>query len=66
MVHETLLASRENTKKEFNIFWDKGTNNNADYFTKNNPTHYHLHVRQSFRHVRGIGLQHENKPLTCP
>lgn len=27
----------KNAKEEFNIFWDKGTNNNADYFTKNHP-----------------------------
>ena len=41
-----------NVKKEFNVFWDKGTNNNADYFTKHHPTQHHLHARQSRYYVR--------------
>ena len=34
----------------FNIFWDKGTNNEADYFTKHHPTIYHRNMRN--RYVR--------------
>ena len=39
------------TKKEFNIYWDKGSNNHADYFTKHHPTKYHLEIRSKQRYV---------------
>ena len=29
------------TQGQFNIYWDKGSNNHADYFTKHHPTKYH-------------------------
>ena len=34
----------------FNIFWEKGTNNAADYFTKHHPTIHHRSMRN--RYVR--------------
>jgi len=40
------------TKNEFNIIWDKGTNNHADYFTKHHPAKHHLHVRNTLKYVR--------------
>ena len=42
----------KNAKKEFNIFYDKGTDNNADHFTKHHPAQYHLHVQKSSYCVR--------------
>ena len=44
----------KNAKKEFQIFWDKGTNSNADYFTKHHPTKHQLHVRKYRWCVRDI------------
>ena len=40
------------TKNKFNIYWDKGSNNNAGYFTKHHPAKHHLHVRETNKHVR--------------
>ena len=40
------------TKNEFNIIWDKGTNNHADYFTKHHPAKHHLHVRNTLKYMR--------------
>ena len=34
------LRDKEN-HNFFNVFWDKGTNNDADYFTKHHPTVHH-------------------------
>ena len=31
----------DQTKKQINIFWDKGANNDADYFTKHHPPNHH-------------------------
>ena len=40
------------TKNEFNIIWDKCTNNHADYFTKHHPAKHYLHVRNTLKYVR--------------
>jgi len=40
------------TKQQFRIFWDKGVNNHADYFTKHHPAKHHLYVRKSRKYVR--------------
>ena len=45
------------TKQQLRIYWDKGSNNNADYFTKHHPTKYHQLVRQKMQYVRN-----SNKP----
>ena len=34
------------------VFWDKGTNNGADYFTKHHATSHHQHIRQQRKYVR--------------
>jgi hypothetical protein len=39
------------TKQQFNIYWDKGLNNNADYFTKHHPTKYHQLIRQKIPYI---------------
>ena len=36
------------TKQQFLFFWDKGSNNDADYFTKHHPTKYHRHKRSRY------------------
>ena len=36
------------TQQQFLFFWDKGTNNDADYFTKHHPTKYHRHKRSRY------------------
>ena len=44
---------RENqTKDVFRVFWDKGSNNHADYFTKHHPVKHHLEVRRTLQYVR--------------
>ena len=41
------LRDRSN-QAQFNIFWDKGKNNHADYFTKHHPTKYHRAIRSKY------------------
>ena len=36
------------TQLQFNFFWDKGTNNNADYHTKHHATKYHRIMRPRY------------------
>jgi hypothetical protein len=36
------------THKQLRIFWDKGTNNSADYFTKHHPPSHHLTMRPQY------------------
>ena len=31
-------------RQQFLLFWDRGTNDKADYFTKNFPPKYHKHI----------------------
>ena len=40
------------TQKKFNIFWDSGNNNHADYPTKHHPTTHHLKIRKERQYVR--------------
>ena len=35
-------------QKEFNFFWERGTGNYADYFTKHHPTKYHRSIRKNY------------------
>ena len=39
----------------FKVFWDKGQNKGADYFTKHHPTVHHRRVRQERNYVRDLG-----------
>ena len=39
-------------KQQFNIFWDKGTNNYTDYFTKHHPAKHHLYMCDMLKYVR--------------
>ena len=41
------LSEQQNNKK-FNIFWDKGSKNLADYHTKHHPPSYHEKVRPKY------------------
>ena len=36
------------TQQQFNIFWEKGVNNDADYFTKHHPTTHHRSQRAKY------------------
>ena len=36
------------TQQQFNIFWDKGTNNNSDYYTKHHATRHHRSQRPKY------------------
>ena len=40
------------TRQQINVYWEKGVNNNADYFTKHHPLNYHQYVRQKLKYVR--------------
>jgi len=40
--------SEQQRNKKFNIFWDKGSNNLADYHTKHHPPSYHQKVRAKY------------------
>ena len=36
------------TKQHINIYWDKGSNNHADYWTKHWPSTYHQQIRPTY------------------
>ena len=40
--------SEQQNKKNFAIYWDKGTRNLADYHTKHHPPSYHKKVREKY------------------
>ena len=44
------LRDRSN-QKQFHIFWDKGTNNWADYFTKQHSAKHHKVMRPKYIHM---------------
>ena len=39
-------------KKLFFVYWDKGSKNGADYFTKHHPTIHHQQIREERKYVR--------------
>ena len=39
-------------KNLFRIFWEKGSNNHTDYFTKYHPPKHHLEMRQTLQYMR--------------
>ena len=45
----------------FNVFWDKGSNQGADYFTKHHPTIHHRRIRDSFQYIRDVHDAVQNK-----
>ena len=45
------LQDKEN-QRFFKVFWDKGKNNGADYFTKHHPTVHHRQIRASKTYIR--------------
>ena len=44
------LRDRVN-QQHFKIYWDKGINNHADYFTKHHPAKHHLEMRKNYIHT---------------
>ena len=44
------LRDRSVIQKLFRIYWDKGTNNLADYFTKHHAPAHHKHMRPVYIH----------------
>ena len=41
-------------KNFFGVFWDKGSNNGADYFTKHHPTVHHRSIRIERKYIQDI------------
>eukprot|EP00957_Ditylum_brightwellii_P009661 727873-Ditylum_brightwellii.AAC.1 len=41
------------TRKSLNIFWGRGSNNNADYFSNHHPSAHHL-VQQKHYILKGF------------
>ena len=44
------LRNKANSE-HINVFWDKGTDQGADYFSKHFPTIHHRRVRQERKYV---------------
>ena len=44
------------TQSQFYIYWDKGSNNHADYYTKHWPASYHQQIRPTYI-LQGNNLQ---------
>ena len=42
----------QHSKKQFNIYWDKGSNNYTDYFTKYHLAKYHLYAQQALKYMK--------------
>ena len=38
-------------QKHFNVFWDKGSNNYADYFTKHHSAKHHKVMKSKYIHM---------------
>ena len=52
------LRDKENNK-DFQVFWDKGANQGADYFTKHHPTIHHRKMRSQYIRDTAICLKNE-------
>jgi hypothetical protein len=50
-MHLHWLRDKEK-QKYFNVFWDKGSNNYADYFTKHHPIIHHRRIRNERTYIR--------------
>ena len=50
-MHLHWLCDKEK-HKQFKVFWDKGINQGADYFTKHHPIIHHRHIRLSKKYIR--------------
>ena len=48
------LRDRQN-QKQFDIYWDKGTRNNADYHTKHHPAAHHRAIRSRYVRDADVG-----------
>ena len=57
------LRCREN-QKQLRIYWDKGKNNTADYYTKHFPPKHHREMRKQFFHLANCITRIVNKNLT--
>ena len=62
------LRDREN-QKQFDLVWDKGMNNYADYATKRHPTTYHVKMGPKYLEFGlqcvKLGLQWVKLELQC-
>ena len=66
----------KSTIKDIRYFWDRGENNQADYFTKHHPLNHHLkmrskyilkghHVKEKIFHVVNSFFPNRHHPDTC-
>ena len=53
------LRDREN-QKQFKLYWAKGVNNLADYFTKHHPTEHHHNMRKLYLASAAIGVKYKS------
>jgi hypothetical protein len=52
-------------QQQFHLYWEKGTQNMADYFTKHHPPRHHKLMRYKYLHNENPKMQNENpKNLT--
>ena len=54
----------KSAQSEFNIFWDKGVNNWADYFTKHFSPSIHKVLRQRYIHKTNLIISTVRSTLT--
>jgi len=59
------LRERKN-QKQLDIFWDKGTLNDADYFTKHHPNTHHREIRKRYVYDRITQNLNNLKSITPP
>ena len=53
----------QQNQKIINVYWDKGENNNADYFTKHHVPCHHKRMRSLYLHVNNIVQNQTNSKM---
>eukprot|EP00957_Ditylum_brightwellii_P139935 10663542-Ditylum_brightwellii.AAC.1 len=65
MGYEISLAERKGSQKSLEICWDKGINNDADYYTKHPPPS-HQKVTRPWHILKGFNLANTWRPVFNP
>eukprot|EP00957_Ditylum_brightwellii_P012128 915770-Ditylum_brightwellii.AAC.1 len=52
-------------RRALEIYWDKGINNDVDYYTKHHPLSHHK-VTRPWHILKGFNLTQTRQPVFCP
>ena len=54
MGYEVALVERKKVLEKIRVYWDKETNNGADYLKKNHPTMHYHQMRPQYIHTSNL------------